>query len=266
MRGNVVNWTEIAELVTARRPIHLVIATGTCLANFSPASEWAPNGRSDRYWLEVLSDPERKISNILIRDFINQYTLHRQGRWTCKDVRDQLSDFGRGRVGLPNDVQALAQKLAGCVPPRKARGSQREHGERAAPAEQHSAASKFAFFSQPAADHHIFDSVVRVALRGRGSGSKVPATYAKFFPVVSQEYQKELEDAEFNAAFADYDARQIGMPVTILSGFHRRYFFDKFLLAQGVFVQAELDRRKAGHDPESAPRRKGPRPTTCQSP
>jgi hypothetical protein len=52
----------MAELVQARRPAHLVVATGTCLANFPPASEWTADGRSDRYWLEVLSDPKRKIS------------------------------------------------------------------------------------------------------------------------------------------------------------------------------------------------------------
>jgi hypothetical protein len=246
----------MAELVQARRPAHLVVATGTCLANFPPASEWTADGRSDRYWLEVLSDPKRKISDILIRDFINQYTLHRQGRWVCKEVQDQLSKFGRGCVGSFEDVEALAKGLAGCVPTRKAKGSQQEQMKRAAPAEQHSAASKFAFFSQPAAKHHIFDSVVRVALRGRRSGLTVPATYAEFFPVVSEEYQKEQEDAEFDAAFAGYAKQQVEVPATIPSDFHRRYFFDKFLLAQGVFVQAELDRRKAVPDPESTPRRK----------
>ena len=245
----------MAELVRARRPAHLVVATGLCLANFPPASEWTADGRSDRYWLEVLSDPKRKISDILIRDFINQYTLHRQGRWVCKKVQDQLSKFGRGCVGSSENVEALAKGLAECVPTRKAKGSQQEQMKRAAPAEQHSAASKFAFFSQPAAKHHIFDSVVRVALRGRRVGLTVPATYAKFFPIASEEYQKEQKDTEFEAAFVRYAEQQLELPATVPPDFHRRYFFDKFLLAQGVFIQAELDRRKADPDPESAPRR-----------
>jgi hypothetical protein len=252
----VVDWNGVVELVTARRPAHLVIATGICLANFPPASEWTAGGRSDRYWLKVLSDPKRKISDTLIRDFINQYTLHRQGRWVYKDVQDQLSKFGRGGVGSSKNVEALAKGLATCVPTRKTKGSQKEQMKPAALAEQHSAASKFAFFSQPTAVHFIFDSVVRFALRGRRCGGTVPTTYAQFFQVISEEYQKEQNDAGFNAAFAGYAEQQVEVPAIIPCEFHRRYFFDKFLLAQGVFVQAELDRRKAKPDPESAPRRK----------
>jgi len=60
----------------------------------------------DRYWLEVLSDPKRKISDILIRDFINQYTLHRQGAGLQRGAGSTF-EVWPGCVGSFEDVEAL---------------------------------------------------------------------------------------------------------------------------------------------------------------
>jgi hypothetical protein len=187
----------------------------------------------------LFSDSNRKISSTLVRDFINQYTLHRQGEWRCDEVIDRLESFGRGSTASAVDVETFATQLADCLPKYR---------------KQNSGASKFAFFSQPFSKHHILDSIVIKALQGRRSGKTIPIGYAAFLKVVSEEYS--LEAGDFDCAFENYLALQNIALTPAHSDFHRRYFFDKFLLAQGAFVQAEQERRRAGTSADSGPRRK----------
>lgn len=186
------------------------------------------------------------ISDFLFRDFINQYRLHRQGTWELEKVRDALNALGREGNSLPNHVGCFANKLGECLPLRAGMNNKTE---------QHSAASKFAFFSQPKAKHHILDSIVLTALQARRCGNRVPTNYPEFHPIAAFEYHNEPVD--FDQAFKEYAVKQSLDPnFGVDPDFHCRYFFDKFLLAQGAFVQAELDRRKAMPSPDLVSRRK----------
>jgi len=239
--------------LAVRRPRHLAIATANCLANFCSLLEWTEEGRSDRFWLRIFSDPSYKPSELLIEYFINQYTLHRQGRWDFQNIIQFLERFGRGGTALPGEIDKLADDLGDCLPRRLLEKKQTGEERRAKKARQFSAASKFAFFCQPHAQHFIFDSVATAALEGRQS-CIIPRQYSQYVIFAQKEYEAEGHD--FEQAFKAYLELQIyDAQFDVPTAFHRRYFFDKLLIAQGAYVQAERIRLKAGQRIDLVPRR-----------
>lgn len=232
----------------ARLPQHFAIATALCLTNMPHSEEWTRAGRSDRFWLRKFSDPNAELTPDLMSDFINQYTLHRQGRWNFPNLIKLLNQFGRNGTSCPKAVENLAIDLGKCLPQR----GLKEAGQRGQTI-QPSAASKFAFFCQPKGQHYIFDSIAVAAIEVRANSKKL-TSYSEFHKLAVKQFKCGME--QLLEAFEDYKKLQsCEKNCEIDLDFHQRYFFDKLLLAQGSWVLAERERRRALPDPSAVRRR-----------